>query len=330
MRKLALIILVSTTAFVSSAMNISAEDTAAIAGQAATLTGDDYRRVIAGLQTSGETEAGLREVIRSTEASPDEKLIARILLARTTHPEVFKECEQKIDSFRERQRSDRPFGTRPGFFSGFMKAFASEAPESRLLLVKGSIKWPGNPETEDHEKVEKYTEKEVGEGKSRNAAARLAVLEHFLKFSQDDSEYQQRELADLIYTWWRDRDPRKPEDRIQGTALLCQVYDDETRPLSVRAAAMSRVPANKRKGERELMLDILRSPKTCNELHDGRVVRQAIDYLKQNDPDSLKKTQTKAQWKQSLINEVSGLPKAKEPESAKETQDVDIVIDMDK
>lgn len=299
--------------------------TVALVREASAVKGDAYRRVVSLAENLEDSASNIRTLLAEDGLSPEERLAARILLSRLTYTNVFEKYQETVESFRQRQRSTRPIGTRPGAFSGIVYSFATSGPESRSVSVRTGTGWVGNIKSPKFEQVDRYTEEEVRAGRSRNEAARLAILENFMKFAEEGSEYEQRELVDAVMRLWGENGHKKHADSISGEVFLEAIAQDETRALSVRVAALTRLPSARRKGERELMIAVLASAKTDNETENQHVVRQAIDYLKQHDPGALKDIATKIQWKRILIDEALGHPT---PPELKAEQDDEIVVEV--
>lgn len=299
--------------------------TAALVREASTVKGDAYRRVVSSAENLQDSAVNIRTLLAEEGLSPEERLTARILLSRLTYTNVFEKYQETVESFRQRQRSTRPIGTRPGFLSGIVYSFATSGPESRSVSVRTGTRWVGNIKSPKFEQVDRYTAEEVRAGRSRNEAARLAILEHFMKFAEEGSEYEQRELVDAVMRLWGENGHKKHADSISGEVFLEAIAQDETRALSVRVAALTRLPSARRKGERELMIAVLASPNTNSETEHYQVVRQAISHLKRHDPAALNDIATETRWKRLMIGEALGLST---PSEIMPNQDDEIIIDV--
>jgi len=289
--------------------------------QAVARTGQQYREAVKPIVQAPEAKETLGSVIESEPDSSMRNLVARVLLARISQPETFAEYEGYVQTLRTRlmtgPRRPKILGRE---FSNALFSFANKGPESKFASIRTGTKWIGILQTGQYEQVEKYTEEEVHAGKSRNRAVRLAILEHFLKFSAEGSEYEQYELVHAVHRLWDSEMEyeRHDEDGIPVKQLLREVCDDETRPLSVRAAALQCLSREDRaKRERQLMLAIARSEDTTEWRIHGKVVGSAVRYLKEHAPDSLKDIKSKTYWKQQLINDAAGLPPPPRPKEAR-------------
>ena len=285
------------------------------------LRGNEYRERVAQLMVTRDVHA----LLEGPRASQQERLITKIIVQRLSHAEVFEEYSEHLRLLRKRLESSHPTGTRPGYLAGSLMAFAKQGVESRD--VEEHVGWneTSNGMIQQTQTVRKHTEEEVRNGRARNRAARMAILEHFLKFSDENSEYEQMELIDVVNLLWGEKSLTGMDDGVPVESLLEDLSRDETRGPSVRVSAITRLPLAKRKGERELMIAVLASAKTDNETENQHVVRQAVDYLKQHDPGALKDIATKIQWKRILIDEALGHPT---PPELKAEQDDEIVVEV--
>ena len=278
------------------------------------LTGKAYRERVDSLIAI----PGVRFVLKAPSASLHVNLLSTIVEQRSSHRNVFNEYSEYVRSQRQNMKSQQPIGARPGFIAGSLVAFARRGVES--LDIEEHVGWEKTPYgmVQQTQTVRKHTEEDVSNGRARNKAARIAILEHFLKFAVEGSAYEQRELVETVVLLWG----AKNDDGIPVEALLEELAQDETRDPSVRAAAMAYLPVGKRKGEREIMLMILQSPETKNETECNGVVRQAIDHLKQHDFQALKGIRSDIYWKQVLISEALNLPVPPEPEASPNSEAV--------
>lgn len=272
--------------------------------------GAEYRTAAAqAVKVSGISET-LREYLGRQSQNDDERsLIAKILLARLSRPDAFAEFHQYLGALREMHGS-RSLGIRPGYLSGRFVSFARMGSETTSIEVFKGWEEREGATMPRYERVAKYTEQEVTAGKSRNAAVRMAILEHLLKFLGEGCEYEQREFVRAAYRLWGGDSPaRHVEDGIPIERLLLRLCDDQDRLLSVRAVALQQFAPHDR-GERELplMLDVLKSNETENWGVHHDVVADAIEYLAEHAPETLKGIEGHVHWKQELINKAAGLP----------------------
>ena len=197
-------------------------------GEAVMSQGDCYRGVVATVFDCSNVIERLECTLDKEADDSGNRRQIHILLARAKYPEVFSELETTLQKWREREKSSRPIGTRPGFLSGsLLRTFTKKGPENRYVeeYVRDSnrkiVSEPvihskeGRPKARQAKrvKVEKYTDAEVEAGISRNAAARQAVLEHFLKFLHEGDAYEQSEMVKLVYELWG------PHRKVRGVDL---------------------------------------------------------------------------------------------------------------
>lgn len=288
------------------------------ADQLVRLRGKEYRERVVQLAATPDVQTTLE----GRSATEHMRLLAKIVEQRKSHVGVFDEYSKYILSLRQRLQSPQfPIGTRPGYIAGSLMVFSARGVERKE--VEESVGWKETPSgmIQQTQTVNKYTEEDVRNGRARNKAARMAILEHFLKFAEEGGEYEQRELVEVVHELWGGKNE---DDGVPVESLLEELSQDETRAPSVRVAAMSRVPAGKRKGARELMLKVLQNQETGSDTDDNYHVYQAIDYFKQHDLAALKKIRTETPWKQALINEAAGLPVPPLPKATQREVHVDI------
>ena len=241
------------------------------------------------------------------EQEPPSSVIARharILLARIEHPEVFADFANEIQKWREGEKSSRPRGGLPGFLSGILMQFVKRGPESKYIDQK--LEWKseelkgdaGNTLTVrrmEHKKVKKYTDAEVAAGIARNAAARQAVLEHFLKFLDEGDAYEQSEIVLLVNRLWgHGRLIRTGDlaiiDHVQDVdALLESVFQDRSRPMIVRMSAVFCLPNAAPSEVQAFMLNVVtNTPPEDRYFQVEAMVGTALNYLESSaDPAAL-------------------------------------------
>jgi hypothetical protein len=137
-----------------------------------------------------------------------------------------------------------------------------------------------------YKQIEKYTDAEVQAGKARNAAARQAVLEHFLKFLGEGDAYEQSEIVDLVNQMWgRNRARRTCDlavvDHMQDAdALIEAVFRDASRPAAVRMRAALCLADAKRAEAQAFMLNVVTNTPTddSGQQHED-MVNRALAYL---------------------------------------------------
>jgi len=151
-------------------------------------------------------------------------------------------------------------------------------------------------------KVDRYTEDEVKAGIIRNTAARLAILENYLKYSETAATHEQCELVDVMDRIWGNHNVKYLKDGVDASVLLHNFANDKERPLKARVWAFIRLPKETGRAKTETMLEVLKTDEIDVEYKDKRCVIRAIEYLKKKNMEELRKVQTDVEWKQNLIN----------------------------
>lgn len=303
-----------------------AEETALPSGfaDAVAKTGKPYRDAVALVTNDANAVKGLERYLHKGSDSANARH-ARILVMRIQHPKVIAEFADEIQKWREGEKSSKPRGGRPGFLSGILMQFVKRGPESRYVDEKvGRRTWetqgPATNKIVFHDatykKVEKYTDAEVQAGIARNAAARQAVLEHFLKFLDEGDAYEQSEMVELVNRLWgRERFKRMGDlaaiDHVQDAdALVEGVFRDATRPAAVRMRAAFCLADAKPSEVQAFMLNVVTNTPT-----DGRgqqnedMANRALTYLESSaDANALAvlKNQTNGPaWKREKVEKAS-------------------------
>jgi len=226
-------------------------------------------------------------------------------------PEVFAECNALLDSMRTELLSLRHY--RPGELSGKLKVFARSAPESRFVNERVGTRTVAGVTVGKYEKVLKFTEEEVQAGRQRNAAVRMAVLDHLLHASDNDPPYMQRELVDLMWQWWWKDGKYREEDNISGEDFLHALAINPNRPAALRFAAAILPPCLEQKDVfNAILVAVLQDDRINDPLMDGREVSTAVRLLKEHGGEEgqrlLSEASSSVRWKQALINQALGLP----------------------
>lgn len=282
-------------------------------------TGYAYRQVITNLLASQNVAEQLDAVTKNMAADNADVRQARIVLARLQYPNVFVGYEELIMKYRKAF----PRGERSGYLSGTILGFTRQGPESKYVDEKvgrktwdvvGSatnrIRWGDAV----YKKVEKYTDADVRAGIARNAAARQAVLEHFLKFLDEGDAYEQSEMVNLVNRLWGRERIKRTEDLAvvdnvpDADALIEAVFKDGSRPEAARMSAAYCLPDSKRLAVRAFMIGVVtNNPADHKQNYD--VVDRALVYLESGaDANELAvlKSQTNAPaWKRDKITKTS-------------------------
>ena len=276
---------------------VGADGEAIVSSGVIQATGDAYRNAAAAVLAEAGAETRLEALFERGENTSDEARYARILLARVRHPAVFDAFAAELQKWRAQQKSEHSVGERPGYLSGILLQFARRGPESRFVEQKAG--WDseelqgqaGNTltmRTMRYKKVEKYTDAEVQAGVARNAAARQAVLEHFLKFLPEGSAYEQSEIVDLVYRLWGSGSHEKCQAEPVADVLIEAVYRNRNLPTLARYTAAMRLPRDRRQGVQAFMLDIVTNSSSLGAAKSENLVSGALSYLEASaDGDAL-------------------------------------------
>ncbi|MEO5367931.1 MAG: hypothetical protein H7831_16535 [Magnetococcus sp. WYHC-3] len=285
--------------------------------------GKPYRDAVDVVINDANAVARLENIIHHASADSLDARHARILVARIQHPEVFAKFANIIHKWRDGEKSSQPRGGRPGFLSGLLVSFVRHGPESKLVYVRDDAEDKRPAITNGltirglrQKEVEKYTAAEVAAGIARNAAARQAVLEHFLKFLDEGDAYEQSEMVELVNRLWgRERSKRTADlavvDKVpDADALIATVFKDDARPTAARMRAAYCLADAKQAEVQAFMLDVVTNSPAENMYHQSEaMVNEALAYLETSaDANTLAvlKNQTNVPaWKREKIEKAS-------------------------
>ena len=243
-----------------------------------------YRQALTNILIVQDAAKQLEDILKKETAGSTNALQARILLARQYHPHVFADYEELI----KKMRKNYPHGERPGFLSGTLLRFTKQGPENKYVDEKiGRKTWQDvGPATNKvvwsdavYNKTEKYTDTEIQAGIARNAAARLAVLEHFLKFLDEGGPYEQSEMVDLAHRLWGNTCQEYRKDEPDADDLIESVYRDDSRPLLVRYTAVQMLPKKKQGDVHGFMLNVVSQSMATNFYKSDDLLNGALNYL---------------------------------------------------
>lgn len=259
---------------------------------AVAMTGKSYRDAVAVVINDANATTRLEKILHQDPADSLNARHARILVARIQHPEVVAEFASEIQKWREGEKSSQPRGGRPGFLSGLLLSYVSHGPESKFVYVCDDAEDKRPAVTNGltirglHRKqVEKYTAAEVAAEIARNAAARQAVLEHFLKFLDEGDAYEQSEMVELVNRLWgRDRSKRTGDlaaiDHVDADALIEDVFRDASRPAAARMRAAFCLADAKPTEVRAFMLNVVTNTPADDMYRQSEdMVNGALAYL---------------------------------------------------
>lgn len=258
-----------------------------------------------------------------------QSLLPSISNASNEFPKVFAECNALLESMRAQLLSLRHY--RPGELSGKFQVFARSAPESRFVTERVGTYTNRFSVRGKYEKVLKFTEEEVEAGRQRNAAARMAVLDHLLHASDNDPPYMQHELVDLMWQWWWQGGKYREEDNISGEDLLHALAMNPARPAALRFAAATFPPGLEQQDVfNAILVAVLQDERISDPLMDGREVSNAVRLLKDHGGEEgqrlLSEASSSVRWKQALINQALGIPP---PPSEEREKPLETMLDLD-
>lgn len=208
------------------------------------LKGTAYRQAIAPIITAESGEVVLEQILKEGRETEAVLWQTRILLAHIRRQDVFVEFEHELNTWRG-ERHDQPSH---GQLSKRLFLLIRRGPE-RCCVVEsaGWVSWPTNSQHRKpililpkRKEVERFSDAEVAVGIERNSAARLAVLEHFLKFMEEDTPYEQSEMVLLAAKLWgQEWNFGVPKQYMASTNpdlrhLMSLVFDDLSRPFEAR------------------------------------------------------------------------------------------------
>ena len=245
-----------------------------------------YRDAVAVVVNDVNAANHLEGILKNEPTSSVNARYARILLARIEHPEVFADFANEIQKWREGEKSPKPRGGRPGFLSGMLMSFLKRGPETKFVDEKVGRRETSFGNRPEFKRVEKYTDAEVQAGIARNAAARQAVLEHFLRFLDEGDAYEQSEMVELVYRLWgSNRSTRTGDlvviDHVQDAdALMDSVFRDATHPAAARMRAAFCLADDKPTEVQAFMLNVVTNTPAEDMYHQSEaIVSGALAYL---------------------------------------------------
>lgn len=269
--------------------------------------GPEYLHSVSNLAVKIDAKLFLESIAASKDMGQADRRMVAILLARMERPALFADLVKCIADVRR-----SPNYGRGGYFGGSLLQFTSTGPESKFVWEAGEMETTPHGAEHKYKKVEKYTDEEVTAGKARNATARLAVVEYFLKFSQDFNDYY--EMPEMLHTLKVLEEGRgwlgvtkRPDVGIPTRDLIEEVLKDEKRPLPVRVAAACELPEGKidKVAVAELMVKTLRDDSLDDDRKYRATAEVATQFLKlygdRQDLSALKTNEPHAQWKRELV-----------------------------
>ena len=227
--------------------------------------------------------------------------LRRILNARRRCPEVFEEMWPILQWAREwpvRENVDCWY--RIGYIAGTLRMFCRTGPDSRnaqpTAFDRNGAPVPPSAKAE-------YSDMEIFNGQTRNQAARMAVLELFMKGMNLLNGREQAEIVLYIDDAWS-----LGNDALTFPvhAMLAEVSRSD------EYSAIARLFAMKHRDDKNLLHDIysrllLDSESPYNDFYYG-YVQEAVKFLKENHPEELEKVETDLPWKKEIIDKALGRP----------------------
>jgi hypothetical protein len=273
-----------------------------------TNSGPQYLQAVSNLFQETDAKTFLANVATSQSARQAERRLAAILLTRMERPSVFDEVSKFVVETRKRPDAE---GRRGGYFAGCVWEFTARGLESKYVWETGPRRLTKNGWENEERKVEKYTDEEVGTGKARNAAARLAVVEYFLKFSGNFNDYETSEMLSVLkrleYGQYGRAGGKRPAGSIRTEDLIEDVLKDETADIPVRVAAVSLLPEDKldKVPVAGLMVKALQDEALQDDRKYRRTADTAAEFLRlygdRQNLSALKTNEPYAQWKRELV-----------------------------
>ncbi|GEM_PF-5085965 len=207
------------------------------------LKGDSYRKELKTHKLGSELSNEIKLFIQDHEISQSVKTNGKILLARVSDPDVFQEFTKRTEDWSQMQKTGM-WPQRQGAFSAMVYSFATKGPETRYVYeadhdkdaeFSQKVGGTGNVRGLYKKKVITYTEADVAKGIQRNAAARCAVLEAFLKYVDEYEPFEQKDLIDVTLRLWvptRNKNQMSPEENYILDEVAA-VLDEEKVALEV-------------------------------------------------------------------------------------------------
>jgi len=281
--------------------------------------GDEYREIISKTSDLTSLQNELQQINDSLEA----QLLTKVVASRISHPDVFREYEEFLVHWRGRMNSPtKGIGTRCGYMSGMFRNFTKKGIVSRFVEVHLARKLTSLGWKTPTKLVKKHTEAEVHTGKARNKAARMALLEHLLKFSDEGNDYEQMELVDAVIDIWSKGNSKHFDevDGIYSEAVLRYIVNDKTQPLAVRVEPLY-MYQNYFSVNECLRSDIFIGVLQSTSFNNMRRYKLAVEYFKKNSPETLKTIKPEVYWKKVMVCKAAGLPI---PEPKIEVKELDL------
>ncbi len=262
-------------------------------------------------------------------ASPSSNLLTIVSSAQDAYPTVFAEYKMFFES--DLKAIEASSMARPGFLAGRIDSFTKKGAESRTVDVLIGRRDTQHGNRPVYSNIVQYTDAEVQEGKSRNAAARLAVLHYFITSSVGGTPYEQTEIMRLFMRWWY----AGPYSELTDDAIIGLyefVAKDLIRHPLVREYAASNLPAGRRPDMTELMLDILQDNTIGDERVHGPIIERACSYLREAECINLLQSVLSdpatpvSPWKAKIIRHAAGLPFKESEKDASMSKEVEISL----
>lgn len=243
---------------------------------------------------AASAEMGMKKSLR-------EDIGERIAVARSNYPDVFEEFRDLMKECHATCRSRD--------WLGHILSFTRKWPESKLKY--GPSAWvhvEGAPPALLPQPVGEYADEEVSEGKARNGAARLSILDRFLNEFKTSPLCEQELLLDLVGALFgSERSPHR-EDEPLCDDLIAEVLEDVACPLQVRVRAALLLPSMSELRETGLRVAerVMEDAGVCDEEGDQEAVRRAALFLEiYGGPEtlaSLRRVREQKGWKMELVD----------------------------
>lgn len=242
--------------------------------------GATYITAVSNYCSSASGTNMLVKMAGNSSAPVETRLQAHILLARLENSKAFDEFKEVFQKLRDRPEAKC---RRVGYLSGQILSFTRLGHESRMSWERSGERHVGIMKAPRFEKVEKYTQRDVDLGATRNRAVRMAAVELLLKFSCTLSSYESIEFMSVlggIKDYYEHQADTSYSGLIQD--LILNIINDDKWPLPVRVDAVYKLSPDRwnRQFVTELMFKALQEYKSEDALEHQGTVYAACDFMK--------------------------------------------------
>jgi len=270
-----------------------------------------YLQAVTNLFKESDSRRFLSRLASSDRETIEVQRQAQIVIARMERPELFNEFSRSIEELRKKPDA---VDCRGAYFSSCLLKFTKMGLESEYVREKGERHLTQNGWETEELKIKKYSPTDVEKGKAQNEAAQLALVEYYLKFSSNFSDYEMTEMLSCLKTLEKGN-VSKDGQRIQGHVVTKDLIEtaaaDTTRTIPVRIKAMSLLPSNEvnMRTFSELEFAALTDPALHdenNKTHYSTVSAVCAFFIDFGTGDDLSRLETlapKPEWRRRLVDE---------------------------